>query len=362
MIDKITPRGLDKSSDHKLVSKASMIDALNLYIADDYVDAEGNAGVLKSVRGNTVVPYATDQDRPIREDAHVKVIGSVTDSKTKIIYLFVWSQFLDDHGVWAFDPYGKLPLSKTEPMGVPNSLRKVFTSVGQWAGFNFHEHGFVKGDIVYTNTNEVMKHDAIKDYLNTFSNESLKIDFEKDVLIYFTDNINEPRRLNAYRALLETADTEFANYVYADKEDLVCACPKTPLDRITFEWDTDVTILTNNFATTPGFQYAYQTIYKDKIESAISVYSTIAFPNSVVNRGAASANLILAHNLCRLNIPQLGPEVETIRILARYGNSSNFFEIDEVPNLEMEDSANWNAGARTYDFRNDRVGFFYRGR
>jgi len=354
MIDKITPRGLDKSSDHKLVSKASMIDAVNLYIADDYVNEEGNAGVLKSVRGNIEVQYATDSDRPLFPLANTKVIGSVTDNKTKIIYLFIWSQHLQDHGVWAFDPYGKLPLSETEPQGVPNSLRKVFTSTGQWSGFNFQEHGFVKGDIVYTNTNELMKYDAIKDYLNASGNESLKIDFEKDVLIYFTDNVNEPRRLNPYRALLQNT---LLTYGASDKEDLVCACPKTPLDRITFEWDTDEDILTNNFATTPGFQYAYQAIYKDKIESAISAYSTIAFSPSVVHRGAAPTNLLLAHNKCILTIPQLGPEVETIRILARYGNTSNFFEIDEVPNLEMEDTDNWNSEARTYDFRNDRIGF-----
>ena len=83
MIDKITPRGLDKSSDHKLVSKAGMIDAVNLYIADDYVNEEGNAGVLKSVRGNIEVQYATEEDRPLYPLANTKVIGSVTDSKTK---------------------------------------------------------------------------------------------------------------------------------------------------------------------------------------------------------------------------------------------------------------------------------------
>ena len=104
MIDKITPRGLDKSSDHKLVSKAGMIDAVKLYIADDYVNEEGNAGVLKSVRGNIEVQYATEEDRPLYPLANTKVIGSVTDSKTKIVYLFIWSQYLDDHGVWAFDP------------------------------------------------------------------------------------------------------------------------------------------------------------------------------------------------------------------------------------------------------------------
>ena len=42
MIDKITPRALDKSSDHKLVPKTSMIDALNLFISEDNIDEEGN--------------------------------------------------------------------------------------------------------------------------------------------------------------------------------------------------------------------------------------------------------------------------------------------------------------------------------
>ena len=51
MIDKITPRALDKSSDHRLVPKTSMIDALNLFITDDNTDAEGNLGVLKNNKG-----------------------------------------------------------------------------------------------------------------------------------------------------------------------------------------------------------------------------------------------------------------------------------------------------------------------
>ena len=362
MIDKITPRGLDKSSDHKLVSKSSMIDAVNVYIADDYVNQEGNAGLLKSVRGNVEVDYATDGDMPLNPEAHTKVIGSVTDVKTKIVYLFIWSQYLHDHGVWAYDPFGKLPLSKTQPVGIANSLRKIITS--PVSGLNFPEHGFVKGDIVYTNTNEFMTHESIKNYLDSENNEALKIDFEKDAILYFTDNVNEPRRLNIYRSVLETADllnndpeANLLNYQYYDYQDLLCACPKVPLNRITYEWDTDDSILTNNFATSPGFQFAYQAIYKDKIESAISTYSTVAFSPPVIHRGAAAGNLLLSNNIIRLYVPQLGPEIESIRLLARYGNSSNFFEIDEVPNLELESTSNWNAENRTYIFRNDRVGF-----
>ena len=75
---------------------------------------------------------------------------------------------------------GNLPQSKTEPIpGSENSLRKIFTSTQ----FNFPQHGFVKGDIVYTNTNELEKHPAIASFLET--NQNLKADFEKDVLLYF---------------------------------------------------------------------------------------------------------------------------------------------------------------------------------
>ena len=346
MIDKITPRALDKSSDSRLVPKTSMVDALNIFITDDNVDGEGNVGVLKNIKGNKNVDYAIASDAPTSE---VKVIGSITDSKTQICYFFVWSQNAAEHGVYAYDKYGKLPLSRTTGQGVPNSIRKIFTS----SQFNFPEHGFVKGDIVYTNTNEFEKHPGIDEFLN--SRKTLKVDFEKDILLYFTDNENEPRKINVYRALVNQSMLAFG--AYSDSfaiTDFICACPKTPLDRITFAFSPDASRSTNNFAASPGFQFAYQNIYKDGMESAISAYSSMAFPPSVLNRGAAQSSDLLSHNLCELTIPSAGPEVEKIRILARYGNSANFFEIDEVSNTNST-TLNWNLPNRTYKFYNDRV-------
>lgn len=332
-----------------------MIDALNVYITDDVDGDTGNVGGLKNLRGNTDVMYASDSDYPSNsQDVVLKVIGSVTDIKTKICYFFVWSQVAADHGVWAYDKYGKLPLSKTEAQGVPNSLRRIFTSTQ----FNFPEHGFVKGDVVYTNTNEFEKHDRIVDFLDYDGNEGLKVDFEKDAILYFTDNVNEPRKINIYRALLEKDDLfttdEYTGDNALELTDFICACPKVPLDRISFEFDADLSRSTNNFAAAPGFQFAYQNIYIDKLETAISAYSPAAFPPSIVNRGAAQTTDLLSHNVCLLKIPEVGPEVERIRILARYENSANFFEIDEVSNIESE-TANWDLETRTYKFYNDRV-------
>ena len=357
MIDKITPRALDKSSDSRLVPKTSMVDALNIFITDDNVDGEGNVGVLKNIKGNKNVDYAMPFDRPNSTTSEIKVIGSVTDSKTQICYFFVWSQDPRDHGVYAYDKYGKLPLTKTTGQGVPNSIRKVFTS----SQFNFPEHGFVKGDIVYTNTNEFEKHSALSQFFN--SKKALKVDFEKDILLYFTDNKNEPRKINVYRALLEKSSA-FLSAPYNDRfaiTDLICACPKTPLKRITFAFSPDADRSTNNFAASPGFQFAYQNIYKDGVESAISAYSAMAFPPSVLNRGAAESSDLLSHNLCELIIPvdyletpNKTAEIEKIRILARYGNSANFFEIDEVSTIKST-TLNWNVSTGIYKFYNDRV-------
>ena len=347
MIDKITPRALDKSSDDKFIAKTSMRDALNLYITDDTSDSEGNVGVLKNIKGHDLVDYGFPSDNPVYLESVNKVIGSVTDKKTQICYLFVWGEDREDQGIWAYDKYGKLPQSKTSAEGAPNSLRKIFTS----AQFNFPEHGFVKGDIVYTNTNEFEKHPVISEYFE--AKQNLKVDFEKDVLLYFTDHENEPRKINVYRALLEKNDA-LASYDVYGTADFICACPKAPLSRITFEFSPDPLRSTNNFAAAPGFQFAYQNIYKDGVESAISTYSVMAFPPSVIHRGAAQTSDILGHNLCTLTIPPAGPEIKNIRILARYGNTANFFEIDEVSNSTSE-TENWDISSRTYRFYNDRV-------
>ena len=404
MIEKITPRALDKSSDPKLVPNTSMIDALNVFISEDTIDEHGYLGTIKNVKGNNLLDYAHEDDKPVNPTAAFKAIGSVTDPITGLCYVFMWSQDLRDHGIWVYDKDGKLPhkehgwnsglpvVAQTgEPLpALKNAIRKVFTS----SQFNFPENGFVKGDIVYKNGSEFYRKEIVTrnvdadgnvsggipdyeeptveieefkygDIVKLLSNPDkahLKKDFDKDCILYFTDSENEPRKINVYRALLnkETLLTTDSN----TRADLICACPKAPLERITFEFSSSETQKVNNFSTSPGFQFAYQNIYKDGAESAISTYSKMAFPPSVLNRGAAQTSNLLGHNLCTLKIPEQNSEIEKIRILARYGNSSNFFEIDEVNNVynvnalgyEQNSFNNWNFADRTYLFYNDRVG------
>ena len=89
-IDKIIPIRLDKSSDFKLVPKTSMVDALNMLITENESSGEanetGNLGVLKNIKGNAEISYLSSAHAIGTGDS--KIIGSVTDTKLKIIYFF----------------------------------------------------------------------------------------------------------------------------------------------------------------------------------------------------------------------------------------------------------------------------------
>ena len=329
MIDKLTPKFLDKSSDYKLVRKTSLIDALNIYV-DVETGGEGTGGVIKPIKGNLGIATSSF-DEQFSEDVNYKAIGSVTDEVTGIVYFFVWSEDSSEHGVWAYDHRGVLPQYNGESFvpGEKKRVRKIISA----SEFNFPVNGFVKGDIVYSNTREFEKYDQLRDLPYP----------EKDAILYFTDNVNEPRRINVYRALL----SGYPALGTQARKDFISACPRVPLDRPSFRFIADQDRDVNNFATSPGFQFAYQNIYQDGMESSISPYSSVAFPPSIVNRGAISSNQILAHNKCIITIPPQNEEVQSIKILARYGNGVNFIEIDEVDNTPGQETV--------FDFYNDRI-------
>ena len=184
-IDKITPIRLDKSSDYKLVPKTSMVDALNMLITEDESDGgdvtTGNLGVLKNLKGNQVIEYVSGNGVG---GENAKIIGSVTDTKLKIVYFFVWRDNINEHGVYAYDQLGKLP-------GVGDSAGRI-VRIHKSNLYNFPEHGFVKGNIVYTSQSRLNQNPGgpIK--------PGTEKDFEKDTILYFTDNTNEPRKINVY--------------------------------------------------------------------------------------------------------------------------------------------------------------------
>ena len=311
MINKVTPRKLNPSLDSRLRKKDEMLDALNVDIKSDSDGDSGDVGVLKPIKGSLGIEF-TESTNATDGITKRRVIGGVTDEKNDIIFYFLFSELAEEQGVYAYDPNNILSATGE------GSVKTVYTS----PLFNFPENGFVKADVVYTTNHEVCN-------------------------LYFTDNRNEPRRLDVKKAM----DVGYTDNV--DVTDFITACPKTPIHPIEFEFVYDSNFQVSEFRNIPGFQFAYQCIYEGGEESAISTYSDIAVPPSYVQQGTINTPNLLAHNTCRLTIPKVvnnvtvySNEIERVRILGRIGNDGSWYTIDEVDT---------NGGAITYDFRNDRV-------
>ena len=334
MIDKIQPRKLDKDTDQKLVQKTSMIDALNIYVDENLAGTEAGAGVLKPVLGTVGLAFTdgfsfgTDE-----EPSDVRILGSTVDDLTNVLYFYVWSSDATEQGVYAYD--------HDSVLSDDGGLRKIFTS----EVFNFPPDGFVKGDVVYKRERGRADGTRLPDV---------------DSILYFTDGVNEPRKLDIYRALFGSAYGDIPSMPEGSSykiHDVLCACPKVPMGNIDFNFSADTEKEVSNFDGVPGVQFAMQGVYTDGSVTAIGPYSKIAFPSSLVNRGAAGASKVLNDNVCKIKIPEIQEDIETIKILYRYGNKASFRELAEVPNQQDNDykDQNWDQALREYSFYNDQV-------
>ena len=326
MIDKIRPRKLNATADSRLRKADEMQDAINLVSSNDFRasgdttagnDGTGNAGVLKPARGTAPINFSTDY---IPSNTKRRVLGSVTDHSHNVVYFFVWCENQEFHGVYAYDPDGYLPGSQ---QGVETCV-KVFTH----PLFNFPSNGFIKADIVHLN--------------KPFE------DYDSQPVLYFTDNKNEPRKLQPFRALTE----DFSEYGLVDVNDFITACSKTPIMPIEAQFGRDVEDASTSFEGLPGFQFAYQHLYKGGEESALSTFSDIAVPQAYYNQGSSNSADLYANNKCVLTIPSAilhengqvekirTLEVSEVRILRRIGNNGAWVVVDEVTVKELESNGN----------------------
>ena len=289
MIDKIFPRKLNRSKDARIQDKTEMYSAVNVSIDDFDGNSEsagntGDAGVIKPAKGNSAVNQPEDL---LSDSQHMRVLGSVSDEVNNEVYVFVFSTVAAEHGVYKINS--------------DNELERFFTS----EHFRFDQNGFVKGDIVYRQ--------------------------DGSVILYFTDGINEPRKINLGKATQAGVNLPST----AGEIDFITACPKTPMHPPTFAFEADETRAVN-FRSVEGFQFAYQCIYEGGEESAISTYSNVAVPPPYLAQGSLSDPTLEAANVIRVTVPDEVNSIKNytenivkIRLLVRIGNNGAFFVVSE---------------------------------
>jgi len=314
MIDKVFPRKLNSSKDARVRGKDEMIDAVNVTIDDNYddfssnsgIDApSGNFGVLKPVKGNTAVP----NEESVKFEANGRVIGSCVDERNQDIYYFVFSSNASEQGIYRY--------TKKD-----NAVKALLTS----KYFKFDSNSFVESSVVY---------------IPSDSSGSATV----KPVIFFTDNINEPRKLDVLRASEGQSLSDSNNIGFLD---FISTCPRTPIDPPVASFQNDPSLTVSNFKGKRGFQFAYQNIYKSGDVSALSTYSKLYVPRAYINQGAAPNASFFSENYLAVQIPpnSMSSEVDRVKLLVREGNTGSWFVVDEVE---------YDGSALQFDFYNDKV-------
>jgi hypothetical protein len=289
-IDKLLPSYLNKDDDARILKSIEMLDALNVRISPD---SGGNAGVIKNVEGNTVVAYSASSDSlPVGTN---RTIGSVASTQNDEVYYFVWNSN-DNHSIYRYS------MSKD----------KVF-KVYQDPILNFKETMFVKADII--------------------------INQKGETLLYFTDGVNAPKKINATKALRGgypanySLGTNPATPLTQEQRLLfITTAKQPPLEPPRWQFFTDQNISSNNLYD-KMFQFAYQYVYDDGEVSAISPYSTVTYSNNQLLDGLVSADLKKQDNAMQVFVKTNLGDVSKIRVLARASLEGAFFVIGETDNI-----------------------------
>ena len=336
-IDKRVPRKLNSSKDNRVTAKNEFNDALNVSVGEDYDNLgrdgndvtpdSGDAGVIRPSLGNQSVGTNSLFATP---STTRRCVGSVSDTRTGIVFFFVSSTNVDEIGIYAIDTQQYLGGSASEQ-----------TAIFRSPELNFQSTSNVVGEVVHLyDENATNEQQQFRPYL------------------YFTDNINEPRKLDVLRAA--AAETDYADERH-NVVDFITACPKTPLTPITFAWNTDPSRSVSEFRSTNGFTFAYQCLYQSGEESALSTFSQIAVPPIYIEQGSSTTQNLNTDNYVTLTIQKAvdneeptnisynyTDEIDRLRILVREGDRGAWFVIDEI------DAPADNSDV-TYDFYNDRV-------
>jgi hypothetical protein len=394
-INKITPRALDKSTDYKLVPSTAFIDAVNVVFSEDESsgsgDDGGDNGVIKNVKGNSPISFhrADDAIAP----GEYKVIGTTVDRKLKLVFIYVFHENAAESGVWVYDKEGVLSLPTK--LGVAQELisddpfaKNKLKCVVKGSFFHFDQNSVVQGNIVYGNAQNIpiqVFNSMIGETSYVSVTASERDIFEKNIHLYFTDNVNEPKKIDVTASLFSrvTMLTEsnprgrFASsnggwFAFPDPatpksvEMYSHACKPVPLHRPTFTWDRDEGNNTNNFEYSEGFKFAYQLVFNDGSVSTISPKSELAVLPSLLFQGKRSRPDHERFNICRISIKSellQGftapiPEerifyVKKVKILAQKG--SDPYKIIKETDIDNNEVLSDNSIKITFDFKNDVI-------
>ena len=290
---------MDKDLDERLIGEGIYRDALNIRVDI----AEGaNVGAASNSLGNTLVSnLASITGRTV---AGCKTIGAVKYERDNLIYWLVASQWFD-----AIFEYNSITQNVTRVLQCNRTPSTTST-------LNFDPQYLVTGI----------------NYINGF--------------LYWTDNYNEPRKINIVRSKSYPVD------YFMIKDDLkVILAPPLNSPKIKLYSDgTESNNLSNKFIS---FSYRYK--YIDGQYSAMSPFSAVAFSanSSGFNYSEGNnASMLNNFNSVDVSVGSGGPNVTDIQLLFRDNRNLNI-QIIETYNKAKLSIPNYNV--TNFKFKNNKT-------
>ena len=329
MISKNRPIKYVTSKDERLLGPGSMTEAVNVTVRQS---DDGNESLLKPMKGvRGIIP---DTGEEILDD-EVVVIGKAEDHQQGYVYFFV---------------SGKSVRSRDMIVRL-NPADRTYKVVFKSSFLNFLETSFIKADVI---------------------NKAFQQDGVVQTVLYFTDNVNPPRKINVTEAL----DGRYTG-MNNSQLDIALSVIRPPVmfsPEVIFSTDRSIEI--NNFKR-DIYQFATQLVYRDGEESVLSPYSKTAIPEGRfydLLDGGSGGSLSFSNNICEINTgyepsnysteSSTKKEVRLMRVYGRRGNAGSFFLIDEFdPNVDLTRSVHgttnyvvYDSTSKVYKFFNDQVG------
>lgn len=302
-INKLTPQYLNSDTDQKLVKSVEMTDNLNVRVSND---DEGTAGVVKNIKGTTVVGAKTNADAfPTGTN---RVIASVANETNKEIIFLLYNEHPNrNHGIYKLDM-------------ISGKYQKVYED----SVLNFRKYTYTDCDVIVNEENET--------------------------LFYWTDDVNPPMKVNINRLMRKEYPFQATGYSGTDEDKLLSltVAKQPPLTPPTFTFVRDSDLFQNNINESL-FQFAYQYKYVDGEYSALSEYSKIAFAPAQLKQDFVNDGALNFFNQINVKLESSKGDVEKIILYARRNNEGAWFEVDRVDNTGT---------IVTIPFLNDKVSTF----
>lgn len=305
--------GMDMDTEERFLKTSDYRYALNCRITS--VDEE-NAGAVENIRGNQILSFGlVTKDGTTLEDNRFKVIGHYEDKKLGILYYFVCD--LDGN-----DRIGYHCIVSNYAWGTGGGRPGAFRVLYESPSLNFHKNNLITG-------------------VNMIHSD----EFAPDGILYWTDDRNQPRKLDVkrvfwyYSSLVNGTTISDPTLAYQSVPDLN-AISRPPLDNpivgeftytdvngnIQFTTGNNTSIKANDIVSTL-WQFKYRYVYRDFTKSSWSPIS----PSGMTSFNDASIDDLSISNYLEVKIDSGNDEVISIELAVRENeDKSDFYLISKI--------------------------------